>query len=108
MKIISPQDAVNHNTAILIDVRDVSELKQYGKALGAIHIPLFLIPTQGDPNHPEFHPNLHIDTPVIVYCATGSRSTSAVRFLEDIGFKEVYNLGGLMHWQHGGGEVEAV
>jgi thioredoxin len=38
--------------------------------------------------------------PVLVYCLTGSRSTYAVRYMQSIGFKEVYELnGGLMKWR---------
>ncbi len=38
--------------------------------------------------------------PVLVYCLTGSRSTYAVRYLQSIGFKEVYELsGGILKWR---------
>jgi thioredoxin len=38
--------------------------------------------------------------PVLVYCLTGSRSTYAVRYMQSIGFKEVYELnGGMMKWR---------
>lgn len=38
--------------------------------------------------------------PVLVYCMSGSRSTSAVRYMQSNGFKEVYELnGGMMKWR---------
>jgi thioredoxin 1 len=38
--------------------------------------------------------------PVLVYCLTGSRSTYAVRYMQSIGFKEVYELnGGIIKWR---------
>ena len=38
--------------------------------------------------------------PVLVYCLTGSRSTYAVRYMQSIGFKEMYELnGGMMKWR---------
>lgn len=38
--------------------------------------------------------------PVLVYCLTGSRSTYAVRYMQSIGFKEVYEMnGGMMKWR---------
>jgi thioredoxin len=38
--------------------------------------------------------------PVLVYCMSGNRSTSAVSYMQSIGFKEVYELnGGMMKWR---------
>ncbi len=109
-KPITPQDAVskvNNNEAIIIDVRDINELMMSGKAKGAIHVPLMMLQSKADPRHPEFHPELDVDKPVIIYCASGSRSGMAAQMMMSYGFKEVYNLGGLAHWYHGGGELEA-
>jgi Rhodanese-related sulfurtransferase len=40
------------------------------------------------------------DRPIILSCATGSRSASAYHRLKKLGFEKVYNLrGGLMAWQ---------
>jgi rhodanese-related sulfurtransferase len=105
---IAPADAVakvNNNEAIIIDVRDINELMSSGTAKGALHIPLMMFQVKADPRHPEFHPELDTDKPVIVYCASGARSGMAAQMLVANGFKEVYNLGGLMHWHHGGGEI---
>lgn len=107
---IAPADAVakvNNNEAIIIDVRDINELMHSGKAKGAIHISLMMLQSKADPRHPEFHADLSTDKPVIIYCATGARSGMAAQMMLSYGFSEVYNLGGLMHWHHGGGELEA-
>lgn len=38
--------------------------------------------------------------PVFVYCKAGSRSSSAVDILSDLGFREIYDLnGGIIAWQ---------
>jgi phage shock protein E len=43
------------------------------------------------------------DKPVIVYCRSGSRSTSAANILLDKGFKEIFNMtGGITDWQSKG------
>src|SRR4030043_1557554 len=43
------------------------------------------------------------DKPVIVYCRSGSRSTSAANILLDKGFKEIFNMaGGIIEWQSKG------
>ncbi len=103
------QEAVRRAAAgeiTLIDVRDHNEVAQSGKAKGAIHIPLFMLNTKADPRHPEFHPALSTDKPVAVYCASGARSQMAGQALAQFGFSEVYNLGGLFHWQAAGGAIE--
>lgn len=50
---------------------------------------------------------LHIDwldgyeeTPILVYCKEGTRSSTACDILEDNGFNKIYNMvGGYMEWQ---------
>ncbi|MBP6456373.1 MAG: thioredoxin fold domain-containing protein [Chitinophagaceae bacterium] len=38
--------------------------------------------------------------PTFIYCKSGSRSASAMETMEELGFKEIYNLkGGIMAWQ---------
>ncbi len=47
------------------------------------------------------------DEPVLVYCASGNRSTVAAKILTDAGFSKVYNLRyGYSDWQAGGYPVE--
>jgi phage shock protein E len=38
------------------------------------------------------------ERPVIVYCASGTRSAMAKRTLKNAGFREVYNLGAMRNW----------
>jgi len=105
---IAPAEAVakvKNNEATIIDVRDINELMSSGTAKTALHIPLSLFQAKADPNHPEFHPELDTGKPVILYCASGARSGMAAQMLLANGFSEVYNLGGLMHWHQGGGEI---
>lgn len=40
------------------------------------------------------------DTPVFVYCRSGNRSTTAAKILVDLGYKNVYNLGGINKWPY--------
>jgi len=35
---------------------------------------------------------------IVVYCHSGARSAQAVRILTQLGYTDVRNLGGLMHW----------
>ncbi|PCJ75503.1 MAG: sulfurtransferase [Rhodobacteraceae bacterium] len=90
----------------IIDVRDISELAQTGKAKNAHHIPLMLLQSHANPSHPEFNKALDTTKPVAVYCASGARSGMAVRTLLKMGFESVHNIGGLGHWHQAGGRVE--
>ena len=105
---IAPQDAVaraKNGDLTVIDIRDAAELRMTGHASGAIHIPLATFRMKVDPSSPEFHPDLAVDKPVALYCASGARSQMAAQMMVQMGFAEVYNLGGLHHWQMAGGTV---
>ena len=41
------------------------------------------------------------ETPVMVYCRTGRRSAEAARKLEKLGYREIFDLGGLVGWPYG-------
>lgn len=73
--------------AQLIDVRTPGEF-QSGNIKGSVNLPLQSLSQQID--------SLDKSRPVIVFCASGARSSSAKRMLEKNGFEEVYNGGG---WQ---------
>ncbi len=108
---LSVKDAVERSAkgeVILVDVRDISELKMTGKAKGAIHVPLALLQMQANPSSPEFNKALDTSKTVAVYCASGARSSMAARTLQQSGFEDVHNIGGFGHWQMAGGPVERV
>lgn len=105
---LTVEDAVAQvaaGTLILIDVRDGNELAQTGKAEGALHLPLMSFQMKADPSSPEVMPELNVDTPVGIYCATGARSGMATRTMLQMGYKTVHNLGGLSHWANAGGKI---
>lgn len=108
---IDPAEAVQKAAAgevTLIDVRDAGELRMSGKAEGALHIPMSVFRMQVDPSSPECDSALSIDKPVVLYCASGARSQMAAQLMMQLGYVEVYNLGGLQHWQMGGGPMSAI
>jgi rhodanese-related sulfurtransferase len=92
---------------VVIDVRDISEVKASGKAKGALHIPLMLLKSKADPSHPEFDKRLAKDKPVALYCASGARSQAGGNMLVGLGYAQVYNIGGFGEWRHAGGPVGA-
>lgn len=105
---IAPSEAVSRAKAgslTVIDVREAGELRQSGKAKGALHIPLGQIGAQTDPNSGHFNRKLDTGKAVALYCASGARSGRAANILRANGFAEVYNLGTLQDWQASGGAV---
>ncbi len=41
----------------------------------------------------------------MLHCASGGRAALAGKLLRDMGYAEVWNLGGLKDWKDGGGSV---
>ncbi len=97
---------VARNEMILLDVREMAEVKASGKAQGATVIPLSLLPLKADPSQPGCA--LDTSKPVAVYCASGGRSSMAMQALKRFGFSDVHNLGGLGDWVAAGGQIERI
>jgi len=76
--------------AKLIDVRSPGEFAT-GHLPGAVNVPLPTVAAQADSLGPK-------DQPVIVYCASGTRSAMARSALKRQGFTQVYNLGAMSRW----------
>jgi rhodanese-related sulfurtransferase len=97
VKSVSPAEAtllINHEDAVVIDVRDPHELKD-GTILSSIHVPI------GQLKDSLGKLEKYKERPVIVGCRSGSRSYSACATLARAGFSRVYNLrGGVMAWQN--------
>ncbi len=96
---------VKKGKAVLIDVRDPGELVQSGRAVGALNIPLGQIGQKADPKNAACPSELKTNVPIILYCATGSRSGMAGKVLRKLGYETVYNIGSLSAWQGAGGKV---
>lgn len=105
---ISPADAIARvakGEVTLIDVRELAELRSTGKAKGALHIPLSMIPLKAVPGQADSSLGLSVDKPIVVYCASGGRSGMAGQNLLKMGYKQVFNLGGFGDWASAGGPV---
>jgi rhodanese-related sulfurtransferase len=108
---ITPADAaklVANNDALIVDVRDGTEVAASGKAKGAVAVSRGMLEFRADPESPAHDPAFRKDRPIILYCASGGRSALAGKTLVDMGFKDVRNLGGFKDWVSAGGEVEKV
>jgi rhodanese-related sulfurtransferase len=74
--------------ATVLDVRSEAEFRGGGYR-GAINVPLQALPGELD--------RIPKDRPVVVYCASGTRSAVAARILRKAGYADVSNAGGLHH-----------
>jgi rhodanese-related sulfurtransferase len=92
--------------AVVVDVRDGTEVAATGKVAGAIHVPRGMIEFRADPLSPLHHDALRPDRAVILYCAAGFRAALAGKTLLDMGYQAVFNLGGLPEWIYDGGAVD--
>ena len=91
---------INRQDALVLDVREQAEFAQ-SHILNSRPLPLSQLEARaGDIEK-------YKDKPVIVYCATGSRSSVAARVLTKRGFSNVVNLsGGFAAWQQAGLPVQ--
>jgi rhodanese-related sulfurtransferase len=97
---------VQKEGALIVDVRDGTEVQASGKAKGAVAVPRGSLESRADPESPNHNPAFRKNRPVILYCAGGGRAALAGKTLRDLGFTDVRNLGGFKDWVAGGGAVE--
>lgn len=82
--------------ATLIDVREQDEVDQ-GAIPGAIHIPRGYLEMRVENAVPDH------DTPIVVYCAGGTRSLFGAETLQQLGYTNVQSLaGGFNGWKTAG------
>ncbi|WP_426955293.1 rhodanese-like domain-containing protein [Muricoccus radiodurans] len=92
--------------ALVVDVRDTPEVQANGRVPGAVHVTRGMLEFRADPESPYHDPAFSRDRTVILYCASGGRSALAGKTLQDLGYRDVRNLGGFKDWAEGGGPVE--
>ncbi len=94
--------------ALVVDIRDAPEVEASGKVAGAVHVPRGMLEFRADGATAYHNPEFRTDRPVILYCASGGRAALSGKLLQDMGYAEVYNMGGLKDWAEAGGEVEQI
>ena len=77
-----------------------------GTIPGAIHCPRGMMEFWASPASPYFRDYFEEDRRTVVFCAGGGRSVLAVLALEDMGFTNVTNIGGIGDWKNAGGPME--
>ena len=99
---------INNEDSIIIDVREESEVFNQGIIKDAIHIPRGLLEFKLHLNSPDNPFIINADTNLLVYCAGGYRSALAAKTLLDLGFKNIFNIGGFQEWVNSGGEIQPI
>ncbi|MCI6475713.1 MAG: rhodanese-like domain-containing protein [Mucispirillum sp.] len=83
------------NGSIILDVRTISEYKD-GHIPNSINIPVENIESVASKYKDK-------STPFFVYCLSGARSASAARVMNQMGYENVTDMGGIMRYR---GEIE--
>jgi len=78
----------------LVDVRTAGEFKE-GHIKGAVLIPVDEITSRAEKELPDKN------AAIVVYCRSGVRAARAAQSLADMGYTNVYNMGGIMSWPYG-------
>ena len=92
--------------ALVLDVRDGTEVAASGKLKGALAISRGMLEFKADPAVPSYDPALRKDRPVLLYCASGGRAALAGQTLLDMGFTDVHNLGGFKELTEAGWPIK--
>jgi rhodanese-related sulfurtransferase len=100
------EELVTNAGALVLDVRDGTEVAASGKLKGALAVSRGMLEFRADPTLPTYEPALRKDRPILLYCGTGGRSALAGKTLLDMGFTDVRNLGGFKELAESGWPVE--
>jgi rhodanese-related sulfurtransferase len=85
----------NNNSIIIIDVRTPEEFNQE-HIQGASNIDFY------SDNFKEELNKLDKTKTYVIHCRSGARSSQALEIVRALGFREVYNMGGIIQWKEKG------
>ena len=113
IKTITPQEVERvlkeDLNAILIDIRDIRELKKTGKIKIAKHMPRGMLEFWLDPQSPYYKKDITPDRKKIFYCASNWRSALATKAIKEMGFDNVSHVeGGFKALVEAGFDVEKI
>lgn len=95
--IIAAEEAVaqvGEPNTVFVDVREANEVVKTGTVAGAVHVPRGLLEFQADPANPSHNPRLDPAKRIVLFCASGGRSTLAAKALTEMGFPDVASVQG--------------
>lgn len=106
---LSPEEAkekMRSGDVLIVDVRDPTEAQQTGKLKGAINVSRGMLEFRADPDSQYHNPAFQRDKTILLHCASGGRSALAGKTLQDMGYTEVFNIGGFKDLSDAGIETE--
>src|ERR1700722_131019 len=95
---VEAREKIAKGNTLVVDVRDGTEVQASGKVAGAVHVSRGLLEFRADPEAPTHDKNFAKDKTILIYCASGGSAGLAVKLLRDIGYHEIYNIGGFKDW----------
>ena len=101
-------DMLKQPNTFIIDVREESEVANFGLIKNAIHIPRGLIEFKIELNSSNNPAGINNNSNLLFYCAGGFRSALAANTVKNLGFINVYNIGGFGEWVNNGGEIQPI
>lgn len=109
---ISVEDALavaQDDQHVIVDLRDIRELKRTGKIPGAFSCPRGMLEFWIDPKSPYHKEIFNQDKTYVFYCASAWRSALSAKAAQDMGLKPVAHIeGGFTAWEKAGAPIEAV
>ena len=100
------REMIAKGNTLVVDVREPAEVEASGKVAGAVHHPRGMLEFRADADTPYHDKNFSKEKTVIVYCASGGRAALAGKVLKDMGYGQVFNMGGFKDWAESGGPTE--
>jgi rhodanese-related sulfurtransferase len=99
-------DSADH---VLIDLRDIREVKRAGKIPGAFSCPRGMLEFWIDPDSPYHKDIFNQDKTYVFYCASAWRSALSAKIAMEMGLNPVAHIeGGFSAWAKAGGRVEEI
>ena len=100
-------ELAGRDDVVLVDIRDIRELKREGRVPGAFHCPRGMLEFWIDPASPYHKPVFAADKTFVFFCAGGMRSALAAQTAQRMGLKPVAHIKeGFGGWKKSGGPVE--
>lgn len=106
IKSLSLEEARNQvaeGSALLVDIRDIRELKREGRIEGAFHAPRGMLEFWIAPDSLYHKPELAEGRRLVLFCASAWRSALSVKALQDMGVTDIAEMeGGFSAWKAAG------
>jgi rhodanese-related sulfurtransferase len=107
-RITSEEGIARHGEVdvVFIDVRDSGDIAKTGSIAGALRVPRGFIEFVADDTTQFHNPALKKETHLILVCGAGGQAALTGRTLKEMGFVNVYNVGGIGDWKKAGGPMQ--